>query len=770
MRYPRALMKLFCALFAIWLTYVSVPMAAFAQSAALVGDDKTTEQGLGDAELAALAGELTPEERMALLARLSDSQVRALLIHQLDKATIAGADDEMSMTADLLGDMHSQGQLVRNNLRRILSQAENLPTVLPFAIEKITAGQAKNHLFLVVLGMAIMFAAGAGAEWLMRRLMIARIEREAKPAQLGRFGAKLGYCGLRILCDLLALTVFALVAIGVFFIIQQGHVPSRQAVITYFAVVMIVRLSSLISRALLAPNEPALRMIPLDDDNARYVHKCVVWFAALASFCVLTGALLLLLGLDPDLQRLAMLIMMLLVVGVLIAMIWHSRRGIAGLIRGGPEGEAASRARHIFAETWHLLAIACVLGIFIAGVIGRLAGHELPRGVGVFSLLIVVAVLLADAGIRYALTGFFAAQGDPAGQTDSRTIYEPIVRRALRIVVVLLAIIALAELWGINVFSMAQSGIGVAATRVVLDIGLTLLIGYVGWQIAKAAIERRLTPEAGEDAGQESGGEPGGQGLSRVQTLLPLFRKFLYITIIVMVTMIILSQLGVNIGPLIAGAGVIGLAIGFGAQTLVRDIMSGMFYLIDDAFRLEEYIDIGSVKGRVEKINVRSLVLRHHRGALHTVPFGEIQHLTNYSRDWVIMKLSFRVTYDTDINKVKKIFKHIGVEMMEHEELGPFFLEPFKSQGVFAMEDSAMIVRAKFMAKPGRQFQIRKEVYGRVQQAFQENGIQFAHRRVMVDLPPGVDANSPQGKALANAAAAALTNPTEPPTGGKAPT
>ncbi|MEE9597829.1 MAG: hypothetical protein V3V96_13725 [Acidiferrobacterales bacterium] len=111
------------------------------------GTDKTTEQGLSDTELAALAGKLTPEDRMALLARLSDSQVRALLIHQLDKAAIARDDDEMGMTADLLGDMHSQGQLVRNNLRRILSQAENLPTVLPFAIEKLTAGRDKSHLF-----------------------------------------------------------------------------------------------------------------------------------------------------------------------------------------------------------------------------------------------------------------------------------------------------------------------------------------------------------------------------------------------------------------------------------------------------------------------------------------------------------------------------------------------------------------------------------------------------------------------------------------------
>jgi len=221
---------------------------------------------------------------------------------------------------------------------------------------------------------------------------------------------------------------------------------------------------------------------------------------------------------------------------------------------------------------------------------------------------------------------------------------------------------------------------------------------------------------------------------------------------------------------LIAGAGVVGIAIGFGAQSLVRDIVSGMFFLMDDAFRLGEYVDIGDVKGTVEGITVRSLVLRHHRGPLHTVPFGEINHLTNYSRDWVIMKLAFRVSYDTDVNKVKKIFKKIGADLMAHEELGEYFIEPLKSQGVLAMEDSAMIVRAKFMAYPGKQFQIRKEVYARVQAAFKEAGIEFAHRRVMVDLPPGFDEQNARGKAVAEAAAAAIAaEPGEAAGGGGKP-
>ena len=232
----------------------------------------------------------------------------------------------------------------------------------------------------------------------------------------------------------------------------------------------------------------------------------------------------------------------------------------------------------------------------------------------------------------------------------------------------------------------------------------------------------------------DAGGEGGGAGASRVETMMPLIRRFFQITIVVISIMIMLSSLGINIGPLIAGAGVVGLAVGFGAQTLVTDVISGLFYLIDDAFRTGEYVDIGVVKGRVEKMNVRSLVLRHHRGALNTVPYSEIKHLKNYSRDWVIMKLVFRVTYDTDVNQVKKIFKKIGQDLLADPVLGPGFIEPFKSQGVLLMEDSAMIVRGKFMAKPGEQFMIRNEIYNRVQKAFDEDGIKFAHRRVLVHM------------------------------------
>lgn len=119
-------------------------------------------------------------------------------------------------------------------------------------------------------------------------------------------------------------------------------------------------------------------------------------------------------------------------------------------------------------------------------------------------------------------------------------------------------------------------------------------------------------------------------------TLLPLLRVALMVTLLAMVIMSVLTSLGVNVAPLIAGAGVVGVAIGFGAQSLVKDVFSGIFFLIDDAFRVGEYVEIDNLRGTVERISIRSLQIRHHRGAVHTLPFGELKSLTNHSRDWVI--------------------------------------------------------------------------------------------------------------------------------------
>ena len=441
------------------------------------------------------------------------------------------------------------------------------------------------------------------------------------------------------------------------------------------------------------------------------------------------------LGLDRDLVHLLTSLGIAVVVGLLIDLIWQIREPVARAIRGtepDPARSARTRVREIFARIWHIPAMLYVLVLWGMTEVNLALGGPPRAGAALTSLLLLVAVPLADAGLRGAVRAFASARDGAAGDAYGR-----VAIRAGRILLALFVIVLFGGLWGIDLFDMATGGLGERVVSTLVDVGLTLLVAYVGWELAKTAIDRRLALEQDAVGPSEVGGEGGGQGASRVKTLLPLFRKFLMVTLATMMVMVVLSSLGVDIGPLLAGAGVVGIAIGFGAQTLVRDIVSGVFFLLDDAFRLGEYIEVGEIRGTVENISIRSLRLRHHRGALHTVPFGEIQHLTNHSRDWVIMKLQFRVPYDTDLQKVKKIFKKIGAEMAADPVMGPNLLDPPKSQGVLEMDDSAMIIRAKFMAKPGEQFVIRRELYQRVQKEFEAAGIEFARRQVSVHVPPG---------------------------------
>jgi len=206
----------------------------------------------------------------------------------------------------------------------------------------------------------------------------------------------------------------------------------------------------------------------------------------------------------------------------------------------------------------------------------------------------------------------------------------------------------------------------------------------------------------------------------------------LLIVLVTMAVLMALAALGIQIGPLIAGAGVVGVAIGFGAQTLVKDIISGMFYLLDDAFRVGEYIISGSYKGTVESFSLRSVKLRHHRGYLYTVPFGELGAVQNMSRDWVIDKLSVSVTYDTDVDKVKPIIKQIGKQLQADPEFAPHIIETLKMQGVEQFGDFAIQIRLKMMTKPGEQFVIRRRAYALIKKAFDANGIEFAFPTVTV--------------------------------------
>ncbi len=734
-------MKLLSAIVGL-LMLAAVPVLA--QSALVTGGDKGTQAPAGPAVAEILRSgnpDLTEAVIRDLISRLSDEEVRALLLQRLDaeakRQTEAAVEDPM---------MGAQAMMVktRTRLRDLVIASKDLPGAFPQAWGAFRDGRPVDVLFLILLGFTSLVVVGAAAEWLFHHLARAQ-SRAILASEPKNIIGKLLFPFCRLAIGLAGLLAFLIGALALFFILWQGHVPTRTVVITYLGVIVIARAVSMVLRFVLSPQAPNLRLVNFEDQAARLVYRrsvIITWIAVIGLF---TLGLFRTFGVGGDVNLLMLILLSFVVMVLVVSTLQQARGAISADIRG--PAEYAGRIRNIAATAWPHVTSVFAVGLFVVMSFQRLLEAELASGAGLGSLLIFVAIPHIDAAIERAARARQIEQ-------DSGHEYGAVGVRAARIFIVVVAMFLLFRLWGIDLGEVARQSVGGRLAGALLDIAAILVIAYVLWELTRVWIGRAMAKEKGGGAGSD--GDEGGMGESRLSTLLPLIGVTIQVTIGVVAVLAILSGMGVNIGPLLAGAGVLGLAVGFGAQTLVKDIVSGLFFLIDDAFRVGEYVDVGAVKGTVEKISLRSMRLRHHRGLLHTIPFGEISYLTNFSRDWVIMKLEFRVTYDTDVNKVKKIFKKIGKDMMEHEELGAGFLEPFKSQGVKSMQDSAMIVGAKFKTKPGAQFMIRKELYNRVQKAFSEAGIKFAHRRVAIDLPEGIDPESNHGKALSEAAAAAV--------------
>jgi len=740
------------------------------------------------AQPVALPDHLTRAEARDLLSRLSDDQVRQLLLQQLDKV----ADEEAAAAA---GDQGSGGTFqeklaaMHERLSLMASAIGDLPFLGSFVVDRLAEGRSPSHVWIVLLFTAIVFAGGAAGEWLFRRLFtrIAVHPRSDAPETLVN---KLCILLMRVVIDLLAIAVFGLCATGIFFIFYQDHGPTRTVMATLFWMVIYIRLVNAVARFLLSPKAAALRLPPLSDEAARGVYKRVVVLVGILIVSVLLGRLFDGLGVDEGMSLLIGRIAATVILGSIGVVIWHDREVVAGMIRSesGEGAEPPSRVRNLLAANWHLLAICYLAAIWVISGVTRLLTGTDAAAPGIISLAIFIVVPIADWLMRAGLARMLrvpedesatveapagpvefvdAAEGEPVSPEEAivevtpattgkataaaRAEYQNVIMRNLRIVLAVVVVLVLAKVWGVDIQAAASQGVGEAIAGALFDIIIFFVLASAAWGIIKTAINQKMREEEGDaEEGEDMEGEAGGTGGSRLQTLLPLFQKFLLITLIVVVSLMVLSELGIDIGPLIAGAGVVGIAIGFGAQTLVKDIVSGLFFLMDDAFRVGEYIDVGSVRGVVERISIRSLRLRHQNGPVHTVPFGEIQHLTNYSRDWAIMKLEVRVPFDTDMEKVRKIVKKVGQGLMADPAHGKNFLQPLKSQGVNRMDDSAFIVRVKFMAKPGEQFLLRREVFRRIQEAFAEQGIQFAPRRVIVDT--GTGESVPAGVAAAAAA------------------
>lgn len=707
------------------------------------------------------------------------------------------AEDYERISKDISVLSATQFSLARfqGGIQNLLGKAPQLLPDLGGSLDEMSPTRSGFYFLILTLKIVLFFLIGYVIEtqlygrriagpWFVKLL-------EDKPQGIAE---KLPILTIRAALALVGVVISLLVAgLLLVSILNLSDAATQKTVLVVVPTIAIVRLSAILWRMIVAPYLSQYRLPALSDRDAKKLYNWL-WVTVTVSLVSIAFTYWLRdLGANEAPHDLVTLVAAIVIMVINVAMIVANARAISKAFLGDRTWASATWLAKTGSTFWAPVAILYIVLSWAYQSYKLVLGIEIgqPPIIGAYSILL--AVMFAYGAVAFIIARLFqhrrklvqaralarardraedrearvmphdvvplaaGGEGDPISDDDgddeeggpagsARVAlqgaeirsqlhglrdFEDLARRVATIVAIIAGIYAMASIWDLEY--LFDEGQVFDRVEDIVDI---LLVGYIAYQGVRIWIDTKIEEEIGEMPEEvELGGDGGGESsVSRLATLLPLFRNLLLFFIIATVILLVLLEGGINVAPLFAGAGVVGLAIGFGAQALIRDILSGAFFLIDDAFRRGEYIDVGSVKGTVERISIRSFQLRHHLGALHTIPFGEIQHLTNFSRDWVMMKLPLRVTYDTDVEKVRKLIKKLGQELLNHPTEGEKFMQPLKSQGVYRMEDSAMIIRVKFMTRPGDQWTTRKLVYGKIRELFAENGVKFAHREVTVRL------------------------------------
>jgi small-conductance mechanosensitive channel len=668
--------------------------------------------------------EQSPQVR-ELLRILDDPQVRSWLKSHTAADTPAAAAVEPAAG--------SPSEYLAGRIARVHGHITDLAAAWPTLPAQFAAASAtlSNALaasgsgqVLLLIGFSVLI--GAAAEALVRTAF-SGLMRWTAARPLETTGQRLWMAGLRLVYGMALVLAFAIGSFGLF-AASDWEPLLREIVVGYLFVFILARAVLALCHFFTAPGDARFRLLPIDGETGRFWSRRIALMVGWFAFGWVTVTLLSRLGFTTPGRQVVAYLLGLVLLGLALEAVWRRPEH-------GPDGAAVAppRRRRVMSLviSFYLLLI---WALWAAGM------------VQIFWLVVAAAALPAAIRISDATV---AALAQPAGnalaQPQATAAYRVLAERSARALLIIAAALLLARAWGLDLTNLAESE--TLATRLLrgaVSAVVVMLMADIAWRVIRAVIDHQLgQPAAGAEAAKRT----------RLRTLLPILRNVLFVVIFTMAGLMVLSAMGVQIGPLLAGAGVAGVAIGFGAQTLVKDIISGVFYLLDDAFRVGEYIQSGSYKGTVESFSLRSVKLRHHRGPLYTVPFGELGAVQNMSRDWVIDKMMVTITYDSDLAKAKKLIKQIGKDLAAEPDFAKSIIEPLKMQGVEAFGEYGMTIRMKMMTKPSEQFTIRRRALALIKVAFDANGIGFASPTVKVAEGTSVAAAAQQAVTLAKPAA-----------------
>ncbi len=581
-------------------------------------------------------------------------------------------------------------------------------------------------------------------------------EAEAEPGQTGKprrpgpallLLRRLPFAFGRFLLDILP--VLVLLAVG--YVMAETRLAdsytTRLVILGVLHATVACSLIIAVMRLLVAPRRPRLRLVPLSDRGAAYVLSWTRRLAAIVVFGTATAEIGRLFGLYHIAYEALLKLVSMVVLVCLVTIVLQTRTPVAALIRASEErtGPLAT-ARNRIAALWHVAAI------FYLGALWLVWALEVPNG---FSHLLRVVV---STGLVVALARLLAvatygaldralrispetAARHPGLEARARS-YQPLGHALITAVITAVAVVALFQAWGINAFSWFRGGaLGGRIVGAIGTIGTTLLIALAVWEAANIAIQRHLARLAREAQAARS---------ARLRTLLPMLRTTLLVSICTVAGLMVLSDIGVNIGPLLAGAGVIGLAIGFGSQKLVQDIITGLFLLLENTMQVGDVVSLGGLSGTVEALSIRTIRLRALDGSVHIVPFSAVTTVTNQTRDFGYAVVDVSVGLNEDPDRIAVLVREVAGDMRAEPRWESAIRDDLDVMGVEKFLDNAVVLRTRIKTVPAQRWAVARELNRRIKARFDELAVEspWTSNKVLGTTPaptPPAPATVPEG-------------------------
>ncbi len=659
----------------------------------------------------------------SLVSAIENPEARARLLQQLRILRAAAGDGTAEEPARQTGDRLSR-HFARIADAFAAGAAQLLDAARPveWVRERVENPGTRRILLDFLWKLALVLAVGALAEAGIRRLLAAP-RASAESQETENAWTRLPFLLVRTLLDLVPVLVFAVAAHLVLSLLDPRP-ATRIVAASAIGAVTVARLLVAVARAVLAPRIPGLRVVGFDDESANYLMVWARRFANLGSYGYFLADAALRLGLPEGAHD--ALAGVLGFVFVLLGMIFalQNRRPVAAWIAGDDGTGGVGLLRRRVADVWHALAVIYLGAVYAVWLLGIEGGFPYLLRATVVSAAVVVAARLVAVGIRRLADHAFGLRPDlieeMPGLAARANRYFAILHRAVAGIVSVVAALAILETWGLDAYGWIAAEFGRRVLGAAFSIAVVVVLAVLFWEMASMAIERRMAGDGDEAPGQ------------RERTLLPLLRKTLLVATAVVSGLVVLSEIGVDIGPLLAGAGVVGLAVGFGSQALVKDVVTGFFILAEDQFRVGDVIAAAGTSGVVEAITIRTIRLRDLSGNVHVLPFSSVSDITNMTKEYSRYVFDVGVAYRENTDDVVEALEAIGAELQADESFGPLIREPLEILGVDELADSAVIVRARIMTDPGSQWSVGREFNRRMKLRFDELGIEmpFPHRTV----------------------------------------